>query len=691
MATPVKTPETPQAPETLDGAGSEVRLPRLRLPAGVVSIVLVLCVPFAVAMTLLSMVFAGAFATGTALFDPGPIVDYGLPIARSIHDGAAAVTVGLLVLAATILPGQTKVPGEVGRSQWRAARWAAWSGAVWFVAAVVVLILTGAQTAGVTLTSPLLPSALFTFAFQIELGQSLVVSASAVLAATIVAFFARRLTSIGVAAGLGLFALLPLALSGHSAGSYEHGNAVDSLAVHLLGVTVWVGGLIGLLLLRRTVGTGFGVAVSRYSALAGWAFVAVAASGVVNTSLRLQSPEQLFTTQYGLLITAKASALILLGVAGVVQRSRIIPRLKADPMNRRLFIRLATTEAVFMAFAIGVAVGLSKSPPPVSQAPLDNAREGLLGFPFPPPVTVLRMVTVWHIEWMWLALAALLAIAYVWAFLKVRRRGDRWPVYRLVAWLLGCVALVWATSGGPSVYGFIHFSSHMIEHMVLMMYAPILFVLGGPTLLLLRALPTRHDGSRGVREWLLLFVHSRFLAVLAKPPVAGVLFAGSLVVFYYSPAFEASLTAHEWHTAMCLFFLFTGYLFFWVFIGIDPGPARPAYPMLFIVLLATLAFHAFFGVVLIQSTGVLAPDWWRELGETNTAALLNDQHTGGGIAWGGAEIPMVLVAIGVAIAWSRADDRTAKRLDRKADRDGDAELRAYNEQLSRLADRDKDT
>jgi cytochrome c oxidase assembly factor CtaG len=352
-------------------------------------------------------------------------------------------------------------------------------------------------------------------------------------------------------------------------------------------------------------------------------------------------------------------------------------------------VRLAITEVVFMAFAIGVSVGLSKSPPPVSQAPLENAREGLLGFPFPPPVTVLRMFTVWHIEWMWLGLAVVMAIAYLWAWRTVRRRGDPWPVYRVIAWLFGCLALVWATSGGPSVYGFIHFSSHMVEHMTLMMYAPILLVLGGPVLLMLRALPTRHDGSRGVREWLMLFVHSRFLALLAQPVVAGVIFAGSLVVFYYSPAFQASLSTHEWHTAMCLYFLLSGYMFFWVFIGVDPGPKRPAYPILFMVLLATLAFHAFFGVALIQSTSVLAPGWWHELGQTDTAALLNDQHTGGGIAWGTAEFPMVFVALGVVMAWSRAEDRTAKRLDRKADRDGDADLRAYNEQLARLAGRDE--
>jgi putative copper resistance protein D len=552
-----------------------------------------------------------------------------------------------------------------------------------------VIVFSGIQISGVPPGSALFASAFSTFLFHVELGQSLAVSALCVLAATVIALVSRRQTAIGWAAGLALFALLPLALSGHAAGSAEHANAVNSLAIHLVGVALWVGGLVGLVLLRSTVRSGFGAAVARYSTLAGWCFGAVAFSGIVNASLRLSSFADLLQP-YGLLIVAKATILVVLGLAGALQRRRIIPRLIAQPMARAPFVRLAAGEIVFMAVAIGVSVGLSKSPPPVSQAPLtgDFAREGLLGFPYPPPVSVLRMFTVWHIDWAWLALCVVLAGCYLWAVRRLRLRGDRWPVYRTIAWLAGCAVLIWVTSGGPAVYGLVHFSSHMVDHMALMMVVPPLFVLGGPVLLALRALPVRHDGSRGIREWLLLFTHSRFLGFLAKPVVAGVFFAGSLIAFYYSPAFEGALSTHEWHVAMCVHFLLSGYLFFWVFIGVDPGPARPPYPVLLIVLLGTLAFHAFFGVALMLSDQVLAADWWHALGQTNHAALLADQHAAGGIAWGASEIPMVLVTLGVAVQWTRSDERAARRLDRQADRDGDAELRAYNARLARLEDAD---
>ncbi|KQV06973.1 cytochrome c oxidase assembly protein [Leifsonia sp. Root112D2] len=672
--------------ETTQTTPPEFRMPQL----SVITLVFALCVPAAVALTLLGMAFTGAFSTGTALYNPGDLVTYGLPIVRTIHDIAAAATVGLLVLAATVLPGQTKRHGEVGHSQWKAVRWAAIAGIVWFVAAVIVIILSGIQISGVPVGDPLFASTFRTFLINVALGQSLVVSALCILVAVIIALVARRLTTVGFAAGFALFALLPLALSGHAAGSLEHDNAVNSLAIHLVGVTVWVGGLAGILVLRRTINKGFGTAVARYSALAAWAFGAVAFSGIVNSALRLGTFADLLAP-YGLLIVAKASILIVLGLFGAFQRKRIIPSLRADPMNRRLFLRFATAEVVFMALAIGISVGLAKSPPPVSQAPLTGnfARDGLLGFTYPPPVNFARMFTTFHWDWMWLGLIVVMAAWYVASVIILRRRGDRWPIYRVIAWLAGCVVLVWVTSGGAFVYGLIHFSSHMVQHMGLMMFAPPLLVLGGPILLALRTLPTRHDGSRGIREWMLLLTHSRFLAFLARPAVAGIIFAGSLIAFYYSPAFQWAEQDHVGHVFMMFHFLASGYLFFWVFIGVDPGPKRPSYPMLLITLLATLAFHAFFGVALMESSDVLALDWWRALGQTNVAALLADQHAGGGIAWGASEIPMVLVALGVAYRWMKSDERTAKRLDRQADRDGDADLTAYNARLQKMADREE--
>ena len=95
-----------------------------------------------------------------------------------------------------------------------------------------------------------------------------------------------------------------------------------------------------------------------------------------------------------------------------------------------------------------------------------------------------------------------------------------------------------------------------------------------------------------------------------------------------------------------------------------------------------MAFHAFFGLALMSGTGLLLADWYGSMGWDTGITALQDQQIGGGIAWSVGEIPTVALAIVVAIMWSRSDAKESKRYDRKADRDGDAELEEYNSMLA---------
>ena len=178
---------------------------------------------------------------------------------------------------------------------------------------------------------------------------------------------------------------------------------------------------------------------------------------------------------------------------------------------------------------------------------------------------------------------------------------------------------------------------------------------------------------------------------IAHPVVAAVNFAGSLVVFYYSPLFEFALRNHAGHLWMIVHFTLAGYLFANALVGIDPGPTRPAYPMRVLLLFATMAFHAFFGVALTSSEVLLAPRWYGLMGRDWGADAITDQQYGGSIAWGLGELPVLILAIGVLVAWRRADARTAKRKDREAERSGDADLGAYNAMLGGLAASEDET
>jgi putative copper resistance protein D len=133
---------------------------------------------------------------------------------------------------------------------------------------------------------------------------------------------------------------------------------------------------------------------------------------------------------------------------------------------------------------------------------------------------------------------------------------------------------------------------------------------------------------------------------------------------------------------MIVHFLFVGFLFVQTMIGVDPMPRRAPYPIRLIILLATMAFHAFFGLAILSGTGLFLSDWYGAMGWATGIPAIDDQHTGGGIAWSVGEIPTVTLAVVVAVLWYRSDTRESKRYDRKADRDGDAELAEYNAMLA---------
>jgi len=639
---------------------------------------------------LVALVLLGAngslAAPSEGLLDPGTLTRYGLPAARAVHDVAASVTVGLLVLAAwAVAPDAGKTVDSLAGPRRLMVRGATVSALVWAGAALVVLVLTAADVSGFAPGAPGFSLVFFSFTSQLELGRALLVSLLLVLLATVVSALATRIVAVAWAGVIALLAILPLSLAGHAAGAANHMNAVDSLALHLVSAVLWVGGLAALVLVSGRLGAQRDTVVRRYSTLAGVCFVVVAFSGVINAALRLGSFAAL-GTPYGLLVIGKVVALGLLGVAGLLHRRRVIPRLATD---RSAFARLAAVELVVMGATVGLAVALSRSAPPVPEAAAgaqgtDDRVASLLGYPEPAPFTLGRYLTAFSPDLLWLVVAAAMLGLYGLGVVRMHRRGDRWPLQRTAFWTVGSLALVFVTSGGPGVYGRLGFSLHMVQHMALMVAVPFLLVFGAPVTLALRAMHARKDGSFGPRETLLRLVHAPVLAFFGNPVVAAALFTGGLTVFYYTPLFYLALSTHTGHVLMTAHFLLTGYLFVWALVGLDPGPKRPPYPFRLVILLVTLAFHAFFGIALMSGAQLLAPQWWAALGRTDTVALVADQQRGGAIAWGAGDLPSLLLGVALLVGWIRTDRADSKRLDRQADRDDDAELKAYNARLAGL-------
>jgi putative copper resistance protein D len=646
---------------------------------------LVLAAVAVVAVVVPAGLLGGAFAAPVAgLPDAGAIMRWGLPVVRAIHDLAAAGTVGLLVVAATIIPEARSTSRRI-----TATRYACASGGVWVLAGLIGLVFTFASTSGTPLTDPTFGAQLQTFVFQLEFLRVAAISSAMALVVTIGAAVVRRRSGMAVLAALSVLAILPLSLAGHASDVGNHDMAVNSLALHLVSTVVWVGGLLALAMLRPLLGTALGVSIQRYSTLAGWCFVAVAVSGAANAWVRVGSIRNL-ATSYGALVILKIVALVVLGVAGWQQRSRVVNRIASDPLVGKLFARLALVELTVMGAAFALGTALSRSAPPVPQTPVvtSDAAYALTGFRAPAgPLSGGAWLTVWRIDWLWLGVSVLAVALYLLGVRRMRARGDSWPVLRTVGWVLGWATFSWATSGAPGVYGPVLFSVHMLMHMTVSMAAPILMVLAAPVTLALRTLTPRRDNTLGPRELLLGLIHSRYLAVIGNPIVAAAIFFGSLVVFYFSPLFELALRTHTGHVLMTMHFLLAGYLFAWVLVGIDPGPRRWPPLLRLVILFATVSFHAFFGVALTTGTTLLAPSFYQSLHLPWAVDLLADQRNGGAVAWGVGELPTLILALLVTLAWVRSDDAESKRLDRQADRDDDAQLKAYNAHLAAISGR----
>ncbi|MBV9319192.1 MAG: bifunctional copper resistance protein CopD/cytochrome c oxidase assembly protein [Mycobacterium sp.] len=624
--------------------------------------------------------------TATGLPDPGPVTTLGLPFIRAAGEIAAVAAVGCFLFATFLVPPQRT--GVLDTAGYRAVRTGTVASAVWAVCAALLVPLTISDVSGRPVTDRLNPATLWSLTGLVNTAVAWRWTAFLAGAVTLASLLALRWSWTPLLLVGSLVTFIPLGLTGHSSAGGSHDLATNSLLIHLFAASLWAGGLLAVLVHALRGGEHAGLAARRFSAVALWCFAAMALSGVVNALVRV-APSDLLTTAYGRLVIAKFVALCVLGVIGWRQRRGVVMALDADPHARGVLTRLALIEAAVFGLTFGIAVGLGRTPPPAPPILRPSIPQVAIGYDFAGPPTVARLLLDWRFDLIFGTAAVVFAVLYSAAVLRLRRRGDSWRRGRTVSWLLGCLVLLIATSSGVGRYMPAMFSVHMAAHMLLSMLAPILLVLGAPVTLALRALPAAgRDDPPGLREWLLATLHSRLSRVLTHPVVATMLFITGFYGLYLSGIFDAVVGSHAGHVAMNAHFLVSGYLFYWVVIGVDPTP-RPIAPLAKVaVVFASLPLHAFFGVVLMGMRNVLGESFYRSLQLNWHTDLLGDQRLGGGIAWAAGEVPLVIVMVALLVQWSRSDRRAARRFDRAADRDDDAELAAYNAMLAELARRD---
>ena len=624
----------------------------------------------------------GGGAAERILADPGPVVRWGLPSVKLLVNLSAAGMIGTLVTALFALkPGTPAFATALDVASMSAAVFATFSAATGF------LTFLNAFNPELGLGNEF-GAQLGRFLIETEVGRAWLITTIAGALLTVLIFAVAGWTSTLCVALLAVATLVPMGTQGHAGDQANHNAAVTTLILHIIAAAVWLGGL-GLIVAIRPLldRTAIATALSRYSSIALVAFIVVALSGTVRAAAGLTAPRDL-VSPYGAVLLTKVAALILIGVLAASYRTRLIRRIR-QKQTSRTFWQLVAVEFAAMGVASGAAAALALTPPPVDTTiPLITPAAIYTGAELPPELTAQRWFSGWEIDWLWAFVVGFAVFFYLAGVWRLRRRGDRWSWYRVLAWLGGMAQLFWVTCGPINVYQDVLFSMHMLGHMLLTMSIPLMLVGGAPITLALRTIRKRDDDTRGGREWILWAVHSRAARVITHPFTAAGLFVGSLWVFYYTDLFRWSLYDHLGHEWMTAHFLITGYLFVQSLIGIDPVHYRVPYPFRLVMLVGVMAMHAFFGIGIMMQSGLMVAEWFGSMGRTWGLSPLEDQYLGGGVAWSIGEIPTLVLAIIVAIQWNRTDERAQRRRDRHVDRAGDDELDAYNQRLAAIAARD---
>ena len=299
-----------------------------------------------------------------------------------------------------------------------------------------------------------------------------------------------------------------------------------------------------------------------------------------------------------------------------------------------------------------------------------------------------------------LAVVVLVAVAY----LVGVRRVPGWPLGRTAAFLAGLLVVVVATCSGIEAYGHVLEWMHMIEHLLLIMVAPILLAIGSPLQLVAEALPPR--AAAGWRA----FLDRPVVSWLTSPPFAAAFYTVCVIGVHLTGLMDRAMAEDGVHVAEELAYLLAGMLLFQLVLGVRPGPWQLSGGGRMVLLAVMTPVDTVVGVVLLQ-TGTVAggigagdhahprPDWALSAAADTSAAGTTMWIAGTGI--------MGLVMLVVGLIWlhgrgpapagpgwterARAAtlaERTGEPERGDVDED-EAALEAYNRWLSRMAERDR--
>ncbi|WP_043685766.1 cytochrome c oxidase assembly protein [Streptomyces xylophagus] len=281
----------------------------------------------------------------------------------------------------------------------------------------------------------------------------------------------------------------------------------------------------------------------------------------------------------------------------------------------------------------------------------------------PPQLTMGRLFSSWQADVPALLLVVLLGGLYGWGVLRLRRRGEAWPVARTAAFaVLGLGTLVVATMSALAVYDRVLFWPAAVQNVLLDLIAPLGLALGDPLRLALRALPGR-AGARAQGA-----LTGRLVRLLTFPLVSTGLVLTTELTIYFTPYFETAL-ANDWlHQLMYLQLLLAGSLFVLPVLTREEAlPAWCTHPVRAALVFLDGIVDAVPGIVVMTHGTLIAGAWYLKHSPSWAPDVQHDQQLGGGAMVGIAELVAVPFLLAILVQWARTERAETVALDRRLD------------------------
>ncbi len=438
---------------------------------------------------------------------PGPATALASALGRSTLVLASTLCIGALVTALLLRPrrGPDRLLVEPfgGMSVVRRA------GLVWGLAAALLVPIDAADINGQPVSRFADPRALSLIRAG-YLPRAWLVVLACVVTLVVTATLSRGWAATAATLlGTASVAVLAPLLVEHVLVGPNHDFAGDATILGAPAGAAWFGATAYLFVFwRRAAPTA--ALLRRYLRLAAVGWVLVSASQLVvalveteGTALPATSTGQLFLVQF--------AVLALLGGLGL----RLRRELRAGAPRRARAVLAAAT--LLVAVYLGADLAMMRIPSPQYFRPTSVA-QNYLGYDVASAPTLGALALHWRLNLLFAVLALTAVCVYLLGVRRLSRRGDRWPVGRSIAWIAGWLLTVVTTSSGVGRYAGASFSVHMVLHMSLNMFVPVLLVLGGPVTLLLRAAPARRpDEPAGVHEWVTAVMNWRLTRSFYHP------------------------------------------------------------------------------------------------------------------------------------------------------------------------------